>query len=178
MVSTVPTRLPTADGARHTVVVPLDVPLSGAHRRDYPLTVTAVSVLPQPEVRPARLDLEVSRVGARGAADTWGGPGLPAGAGLGRRHGPRGRGHRGRVPKKAHRRLGPGTPGVCSVAPAGSGILRTTISTGIRASQATDDVMGGLSTEDYDTRPTSRVRWWRARPARRHRCRCAPTPRR
>ncbi|WP_449352960.1 FtsX-like permease family protein [Streptomyces shaanxiensis] len=157
VVSTVPTRLPTADGARHTVVVPLDVPLSGAHRRDYPLTVTAVSVLPQPEVRPARLDLEVFRVGARGAADTWV-TRLPAGQVWADGTDHAAEATAGACRRKLTGSYGPGTPGVCSVAPAGSGILRTTISTGIRASQATDDVMGGLSTEDYDTRPTSRVR--------------------
>ncbi|MEU0949216.1 ABC transporter permease [Streptomyces canus] len=157
LVSTVTARLPAADGARHTVVVPLDVALSGGHPREYPLTVTAVSVLPQPKVRPARLNLELIRVGARGSADTWA-TRLPAGQiwADGTVHAADS--SAGACVGKPTGGYEPGTPGVCSVAAGGSEVLRTTISTGIRASQATDDTFGGLSDSDYDTRPAGRVR--------------------
>jgi hypothetical protein len=157
LVSTVTARLPAADGARHTVVVPLDVALSGGHPREYPLTVTAVSVLPQPKVRPARLNLELLRVGARGSADTWA-TRLPAEQiwANGTEHAADSTA--GACEGKPTGGYEPGTPGVCSVVAGGSEVLRTTISTGIRASQATDDAFGGLSDGDYDTRPAGRVR--------------------
>lgn len=157
LVSTVTARLPAADGARHTVVVPLDVALSGGHRREYPLTVTAVSVLPQPNVRPARLHLELVRVGARGAADSWV-TRLPAGQvwADGTDHATDSTA--GACEGKLTGGYELGTPGVCSVVPGGSEVLRSTVSTGIRASQATDDAFGGLADSDYDTRPGSQVR--------------------
>ncbi|MER6084598.1 ABC transporter permease [Streptomyces sp. NPDC001833] len=157
VVSTVTARLPAADGARHTVVVPLAVALSGGHPREYPLTVTAVSVLPQPNVRPARLDLELIRVGARGTADTWI-TGLPGGQvwadGTDHAADSTAGACRGN-PTGAY---GPGTPGVCSVDRGGPEVLRTTISTGIRASQASEDAFGVLAGSDYETRPGSRLR--------------------
>ncbi|MGW1620394.1 FtsX-like permease family protein [Streptomyces sp. NPDC002172] len=157
VVSTVTARLPAADGARHPVVVPLDVALSGGHPRSYPLTVTAVSVLPQPNVRPARLDLELIRVGARGTADTWI-TGLPGGQvwadGTDHAADSTAGACRGN-PTGAY---GPGTPGVCSVDRGGPEVLRTTISTGIRASQASEDAFGVLAGSDYETRPGSRLR--------------------
>ncbi|MEU5598833.1 ABC transporter permease [Streptomyces sp. NPDC020298] len=158
LVSTVTAHLPAADGARHTVVVPLDVALSGGHPREYPLTVTAVGVQPQPNMRPARLDLELIRVGARGTADTWV-THLPGGQvwanGTDHASDSTAGACKGR-PTGAYE---PGTPGVCSVVPGGSQVLRTTISTGIRASKATDDAFGGsLAVSDYDTRSGGRVR--------------------
>ncbi|MER6221589.1 ABC transporter permease [Streptomyces sp900105755] len=157
LVSTVTARLPAADGARHTVTVPLDVAQSGRHSREYPLTVTAVSVLPQPNVRPARLDLALVRLGARGTADTWV-TRLPGGQvwADGTDHATDSTA--GACDGKVTGGYDPGTPGVCSVDRRGAGVLRTTVSTGIRASQAADDAFGGLSDSDYDTRPGSRVR--------------------
>ncbi|MEU2421099.1 ABC transporter permease [Streptomyces sp. NPDC007851] len=158
LVSTVTARLPAADGARHTVVVPLDVTLSGGHRRAYPLTVTAVSVLPQPGVRPARLDLELVRVGARGTADTWV-TRLPGGQVWADGTDHASEATAGACEGKLTGGYDPGTPGVCSVVHGGSAVLRTTVSTGIRPSRATDDAFGGyLSGDDYDPRPGSRVR--------------------
>ncbi|MGW5655085.1 FtsX-like permease family protein [Streptomyces humi] len=159
LVSTVTARLPAADGARHTVVVPLDVALSGGHRREYPLTVTAVSVLPQPDVRPARLDLELVRVGARGTADTWV-THLPGGQVWADGTDHASDATAGACKGKLSGGYEPGTPGVCSVVRGGSAVLRTTVSTGVRASQAVDDVFGGdLAASDYDTRPGGRLRF-------------------
>jgi hypothetical protein len=157
LVSTVATHLPAADGARHTVVVPLDVALSGGHPRAYPLTVTAVNVLPQPNVRPARLDLELIRVGARGTADTWVAR-LPGGQVWADGTDHAADSTEGACKGNLAGSYGPGTSGVCSIVPGGSEVLRTTISTGIRASQATSDAFGGLADSDYDTRPGSQVR--------------------
>lgn len=157
LVSTVPARLPAADGARHTVVVPLDVALSGGHRREYPLTVTAVGVLPQPGVRPARIDLELVRVGARAGTDTWV-TRLPGGQVWADGTDHASEATAGACEGKPTGGYGPGVPGVCSVVRGGSVVLRTTVSTGIRRSQAGDDAFGELADSDYDTRPGSRVR--------------------
>ncbi|MGW2619353.1 ABC transporter permease [Streptomyces sp. NPDC001500] len=158
LVSTVTARLPAADGARHTVVVPLDVPLSGGHPRQYPLTVTAVSLLPQPDTRPARLDLRLIRVGARGTADAWEAR-LPRGQAWTDGTDHASDSTAGACEGRPTGGYEPGTPGVCSLVPGGSEVLRTTVSTGIRPSQAVDDALGGgLSDSDYDTRPAGRVR--------------------
>ncbi|MFE1834043.1 ABC transporter permease [Streptomyces sviceus] len=158
LVSTVATHLPAADGARHIVVVPLEVGLSGGHPRQYPLTVTAVSVSPQPGTRPARLDLELIRVGARGATDTWV-TRLPRGQVWSDGTDHASDSTAGACEGKLTGAYEPGTPGVCSVVPGGSEVLRTTVSTGIRRSQAVDDAFGGgLSESDYDTRPAGQVR--------------------
>jgi hypothetical protein len=160
LVSVVSARLPAADGARHTVVVPLDVTLSGGHPRAYPLTVTAVGVLPQPNVRPARLDLDLIRIGAReteSTADTWVSQ-LPAGQGWSDGTDHAADSTEGACKGKLADSYNPGTPGVCSIVPGGSEVLRTTVSTGIRPSQATSDAFGGLSDSDYDTQPGSQVR--------------------
>lgn len=158
LVSTVTTPLPAADGARHTIVVPLHVALSGGHPREYPLTVTAVNVLPQPNVRPARLDLELIRVGARGTADAWG-PRLPGGQVWGNGTDHASDSTAGACEGKSTGGYELGTPGVCSISSGGSQVFRTTISTGIRASQAVDDAFGGdLPDSDYATRPGSQVR--------------------
>ncbi|MGW3444849.1 FtsX-like permease family protein [Streptomyces sp. NPDC001076] len=154
---TVTARLPAADGARHTVAVPLDVALSGGHPRDYPLTVTAVSVLPQPNVRPARLDLELIRVGARTTANTWI-TRLPGGQVWADGTDHAADSTAGACRGKPSGGYGPGTPGVCSVDRGGSEVLRTTISTGIRASRASEDAFGVLAGSDYETRPGSRLR--------------------
>ncbi|MFJ4408952.1 FtsX-like permease family protein [Streptomyces sp. NPDC088910] len=157
LVSTLATRLPAADGARHTVVVPLDVALSDGHPRAYPLTVTAVNVLPQPNARPARLDLELIRVGARDSADTWV-TGLPGGQvwADGTTHASDATA--GACEGKPAGDYSPGTPGVCAITPGRSEVLRTTVSTGVRASTATGDAFGGLADSDYETRPGSQVR--------------------
>ncbi|WP_328752763.1 ABC transporter permease [Streptomyces sp. NBC_00285] len=157
LVSTVAARLPAADGRRHTVVVPLDVALSGGHSREYPLTVTAVSVLPQPKVRPARLDLELIRVGARGTTDTWA-TRLPGGQVWTNGTDNPTDSTAGACKGELTGAYALGTPGVCSVVSGGSEVLKTTVSTGIRASQATDDAFGGLAADDYDTLPGTRVR--------------------
>jgi hypothetical protein len=152
LVSTVWARLSAADGARHTVVVPLDVALSGGHPRQYPLTVTAVSVLPQPDVRPARLDLELIRVGARGPADTWA-TALPGGQVWTDRTEHATDSTAGACDGRLTATYVPGTPGVCSIVHGGPQVLRTTISTGIPASQATDDPLGSnAANDDYNTR--------------------------
>lgn len=157
LVSTVSTRLPAADGRRHTVVVPLDVALSGGHPREYPLTVTAVSALPQPKTHPARLNLELLRIGAHGTGDTWV-TRLPGGQVWADGTDHAADATAGACKGKPTGGYGPGIPGVCSVLPGGSEVLQATISTGIRASQTTEDAFGGLSAGDYDTRPASRVR--------------------
>ncbi len=160
LVSVVSAHLPAADGARHTVVVPLDVTLSGGHPRAYPLTVTAVGVLPQPNVRPARLDLDLIRVGARetkSTADTWVSQ-LPGGQAWSDGTDHAADSTEGACKGKLTDSYNPGTPGVCSIVPGGSAVLRTTVSTGIRPSQAISDSFGGLSDSDYDTQPGSQVR--------------------
>ncbi|WP_333735874.1 ABC transporter permease [Streptomyces sp. IBSBF 2806] len=158
LVSTVTTHLPAADGARHTVVVPLEVALSGGHPRQYPLTVTAVDLLPQPGTRPARLDLELIRVGARGTGDTWE-TRLPRGQAWADGTDHASDSTAGACAGKPTGAYEPGTPGVCSIVPGGTGVLRTTVSTGIQPSQAVDGVLGGdLSDSDYETRPAGRVR--------------------
>ncbi|WP_329271889.1 ABC transporter permease [Streptomyces pseudovenezuelae] len=159
LVSTATTHLPAADGARHTVVVPLDVALSGGHPRQYPLTVTAVSLLPQPDTRPARLDLELIRVGARGTSDTWV-TRLPRGQAWADGTDHASDSTAGACEGKPTGGYEPGTPGVCSVVQGGSAVLRTSVSTGIRPSQDIDDSLGGgvLADSDYDVRPASRVR--------------------
>lgn len=160
LVSVVSARLPTADGARHTVVVPLAVALSGGHPRAYPLTVTAIGVLPQPNVRPARLDLDLMRIGARGTAhtgDTWVSQ-LPGGQAWfdGTDHAADST--EGACKGKLADTYNPGMPGVCAITPGGSDVLRTTVSTGIRPSPAVSDTFGGLSDSDYATQPGSKVR--------------------
>ncbi|MEV1063918.1 ABC transporter permease [Streptomyces sp. NPDC050263] len=160
LVSAVAAPLPPADGARHTVVVPLDVPLSGGHPRTYPLTVTAVNVLPQPNVRPARLDLELIRVGARGATDAWV-TRLPGGQVWADGTDHAADSTAGACSGKPADGYRFGTPGVCSIVPGGSEVLRTTVSTGIRASESAEsaeDAFGGLADSDYDTLPGSQVR--------------------
>lgn len=177
LVSTVTTRLATADGARHIVVAPLDVPLSGGRPRQYPLTLTAVTLLPQPGTRPARLGLELIRVGARGTADTWESR-LPSGQAWadGTEHASDSTA--GACKGKPTGSYEPGTPGVCAIAhgdsggsgssgssgdsggSGGPGVLRTTVSTGIRPAQDVDDALGGgLSESDYATRPAGQVRF-------------------
>ena len=157
LVSVVSAQLPAADGGRHTVAVPLDVALSGGHTRAYPLTVTAVGVLPQPNVRPARLDLDLMRIGARGTGDTWVSQ-LPGGQAWfdGTDHAADST--EGACKGKLTDSYNPGMPGVCAIAPGGPAVLRTTVSTGIRPSPAVSDSLGGLSDSDYATRPGSKVR--------------------
>ncbi|WP_256916289.1 ABC transporter permease [Streptomyces hilarionis] len=158
LVSTATAHLPPADGARHTVVVPLAVALSGGHPRQYPLTVTAVGLSPQPDTRPARLDLELLRLGARGAVDAWVAR-LPRGQAWADGTDHAADSTSGACAGKPTGGYEPGTPGVCSVGPAGSDVLRTTVSTGVRPSRAVDDALGGgLTDSDYDTRPAGRVR--------------------
>ncbi|MET7489941.1 ABC transporter permease [Streptomyces sp. NPDC005538] len=158
LVSAVTTHLPAADGARHTVVVPLDVALSDGHPRTYPLTVTAVNVLPQPNTRPARLDLELLRIGARGTTDTWV-TGLPAGQIWADGTDHAADATAGACAGRLTGAYDLGTPGVCSIAPGRTEALRTTISTGIAPSTATSDAFGGLAVSDYDTRPGGTVRF-------------------
>jgi hypothetical protein len=157
LVSEVSAHLPAADGARHTVEVPLGVALSGGHPRSYPLTVTAVNVLPQPNVRPARLDLELLRVGARGTTDTWVAA-LPGGQVWTDGTDHAADATAGACERKLAGGYVPGVPGVCSIATGGSEALRATVSTGMRASQTTSDAFGGLSADDYETEPGSKVR--------------------
>lgn len=158
LVSAVSTRLPAADGARHTLVIPLGVALSGGRPRAYPLTVTAVNVLPQPGVRPARLDLDLIRVGARGTTDTWV-TRLPGGQTWTDGTDHAADATEGACKGKPAGSYGPGVPGVCSIVPGGPEVLRTTVSTGIRPSQAISDTFGGLSDSDYATVSGSQVRF-------------------
>jgi len=161
LVGVVSARLPTADGTRHTVVVPLDVALSGGHPRTYPLTVTAVAVLPQPNTPPARLDLDLIRVGAReskSTAITWVSQ-LPGGQAWSDGTDHAADSTDGACKGKLADTYNPGTPGVCSIAAVGGpAVLRTMVSTGIRPSQAISDSFGGLSDSDYATLPGSQVR--------------------
>lgn len=158
LVSVVPARLPAADGTRHTVAVPLAVALSGGHPRTYPLTVTAISVLPQPNVAPARLDLDLLRVGARETTDTWVAR-LPAGQAWSDGTDHASDATEGACKGNLAGSYEPGVPGVCTIAPPGSGVLRATVSTGVRPSQAISDTFGGLSAGDYVTKPGSQVRF-------------------
>ncbi|MFD4880486.1 FtsX-like permease family protein [Streptomyces sp. NPDC058420] len=158
LVSVVPARLPAADGTRHTVAVPLAVALSGGHPRAYPLTVTAISVLPQPNVAPARLELNLLRVGARETADTWIAQ-LPGGQAWSDGTDHAADATEGACKGKLAGSYEPGVPGVCSIAPRGSEVLRATVNTGVRPSQAISDTFGGLSAEDYATKPGSQVRF-------------------
>ncbi|MFF6988501.1 FtsX-like permease family protein [Streptomyces sp. NPDC010273] len=158
LVGVVPARLPAADGTRHTVAVPLAVALSGGHPRTYPLTVTAISVLPQPNVAPSRLDLNLLRVGARETADTWVAR-LPGGQAWSDGTDHASDATEGACKGKLAGSYEPGVPGVCTIAPRGSEVLRATVSTGVRPSQAISDTFGGLSAGDYVTKPGSQVRF-------------------
>ncbi|MGQ4482109.1 FtsX-like permease family protein [Streptomyces sp. SAS_276] len=158
LVSVVPARLSAPDGTRHTVAVPLAVALSGGHPRTYPLTVTAISVLPQPNVAPARLDLDLLRVGARETADTWVAQ-LPGGQAWSDGTDHASDATEGACKGKLAGSYEPGVPGVCTIAPPGSEVLRATVSSGVRPSQAISDTFGGLSAGDYVTKPGSQVRF-------------------
>ncbi|WP_235032205.1 FtsX-like permease family protein [Actinacidiphila yanglinensis] len=153
--STLPVILPAADGARHIVVVPLDVPLSGGHPRAYPLTVTAVTVLPQPKVRPALLDLDVMRVGSRGTADRWATP-LPAGQVWADSTEDAPDATAAACKGNTSGLYLYGTAGVCSIRHGGPDALRTTISTGLKGPPAAESDLPG--TADTDTQPGSQVR--------------------
>nr|WP_237554969.1 ABC transporter permease [Streptomyces sp. SID4948] len=153
--STVSTVLPAADGARHTVAIPLDVALGGGRPRAYPLTVTAVNVLPRPNARPARLDLELIRIGTRGAADDWAAP-LPAGqlwadatehAADATAVACRGKTTSGYFTDSA---------GVCAILAGGSDVLRASVSTGVRDPQA---VFGFAGPDGDLTQAGSQVRF-------------------
>jgi hypothetical protein len=130
--STVSAALPAADGAGHILVVPLGLPQSGGHPRTYPLTVTALNVLPKPGVRAARLDLRLNRVGSRGATDSWAAA-LPAGQSW-----TDGTAHAVDARAAACGEDGPdsyafiGAPGVCAILPGGPGVLHADLSTGFR----------------------------------------------
>lgn len=154
--STVSAFLPAADGARHTVAVPLDVPAGDGRPRAYPLTVTAVDLLPQPGVRPARLDLELIRIGARAATDTWAAPPAALTWTDGTDQGARSAAAACQgTPDLSYQ---PGTPAVCAIAHGGPDALRATVSTGLKASQASADFALGMSVSDYDTRSGAQVR--------------------
>lgn len=150
--STVSAALPAADGTRHVLAVPLGIPLSGGHPRTYPLTVTAMSVLPKPGVHPARLDLRLNRIGSRGATDSWSAA-LPAGQAW-----TDGTPHAADAKSAACGKNGPdsyafiGAPGVCAILPGGTGLLRADVSTGFQDPQAAgggsgqDDGLGEMKT--------------------------------
>ncbi|WP_329172677.1 ABC transporter permease [Streptomyces sp. NBC_01477] len=156
--STVTAVLPAADGARHTVVVPLDVALSGGHPRAYPLTVTALNVVPQPNVRPALLDLDLIRVGSRGTADSWA-AGLPGGQVWADRtdHAADATAQACKGDTSSGYNYGLGVPGVCAVRPGGPDVLRATISTGLRDPQPVDG--DPADTEAAETQPGGQVRF-------------------
>ncbi|MFG1809649.1 FtsX-like permease family protein [Streptomyces sp. NPDC049040] len=151
--SSVTAVLPAADGARHTVTVPLDVALSGGHPRAYPLTVTAVAVLPQPKVHPALLDLEVIRIGARGTSDTWVVP--PAG-GQAWADGTEGAADATAGACKGDTSAYSGAPGVCAIRAGGPDVLRATVSTGLHGPLSPDAAAGYFG--DTDTQAGSQVR--------------------
>ncbi|WP_335976184.1 ABC transporter permease [Streptomyces sp. CA2R106] len=127
--------LPAADGGRHTVAVPLDVPTGDGRPRAYPLTVTALDVLPREGVRPARLDLDLFRIGSRspGVADTWAAP-LPAGQvwsdGTPNAAGAAAGACRGEVTTSTYVY---GSPGLCALHAGGSHVFDAVISTAYRA---------------------------------------------
>ncbi|SHN08924.1 FtsX-like permease family protein [Actinacidiphila paucisporea] len=155
--STVSAALPAADGARHLLVVPLDLPLTGGHPRTYPLTVTAVNVLPTPGVHPARLDLRLNRIGSRGATDRWAAA-LPAGQVW-----TDGTNHAADARAAACGTNGPdsyayvGAPGVCAIVPGGTGLLRADVSTGFQ-----DPRKGSgqdADTYEVETAPGGQVRF-------------------
>lgn len=154
--STVTAVLPPADGARHTVVVPLGVPLSGGHPRAYPLTLTALNVLPQPGVYPALLDLELLRAGARGATDSWVAP-LPAGQVWADGTDHAADATAGACTGKVSYTYNFGSPGVCAIRHGGADVLRATISTGLRTPPTIDGTPVDLDTGD--TKPGGQVRF-------------------
>ncbi|MEW1865005.1 ABC transporter permease [Streptomyces sp. NPDC088194] len=151
--STLSTALPAADGARHTLAIPLDVALGGGRPRAYPLTVTAINVLPQVGVAPARLDLDLLRIGSRGTADSWAAP-LPRGQVWSDGTAAAADAAAGACRGDTSGAYVYGFPGVCSIRAGGSAVLRTTISTGQRTP-------GGDATDGADddrTQPDSEVR--------------------
>ncbi|CAG6398874.1 ABC transporter permease [Streptomyces cocklensis] len=158
--STVSAALPAADGARHTLVVPLGLPQSGGHPRTYPLTVSALNVLPKPGVRAARLDLRLHRVGSRGATDSWA-TALPAGQVW-----TDGTTHAADVRAAACGKDGPdsyafiGAPGVCAILPGSPGVLHADVSTGFRDPKYAGDAPPGQDSASVEapTAPGGQVR--------------------
>ncbi|WP_161790125.1 ABC transporter permease, partial [Streptacidiphilus carbonis] len=131
--------LPDADGGRHTVTVPLAVNGSGGRPRDYPLTLTSITVVPQSGQDAARLRLVLHRIGS-GSGDAAGSTAAAWAGAL-----PRGLGWADRTVFAAGARTTacsataadsadayePGPPGVCSLGSDPDGLFSTTISTGV-----------------------------------------------
>ncbi|MHA6764216.1 ABC transporter permease [Streptacidiphilus sp. PAMC 29251] len=156
LASTVSGVLPPADGARHTVAVPLDVPLSGGHPRAYPLTVTAITLFPQPNVHPALLDLDLHRIGSRtGAADRWAAQ-LPSGQAWADRTDGAADATAGACKGNVSGNYNYGMPGVCTIAAGGPDLLRVGISTGFRGTPAGAGEFPGMDV--VDTQPNSQLR--------------------
>ncbi|TDU03039.1 FtsX-like permease family protein [Streptomyces sp. 846.5] len=139
--------LPDADGGRHTVTVPLPVNGSG-HPRDYPLTLTSITLVPQAGQDAARLRLVLHRIGSSPgtgpdpgtAATDWAGV-LPPGLAWADRTVSAGGARTNACdtnPASASSDLfQPGPPGVCSLTSDASdtsdpgGLFSATISTGV-----------------------------------------------
>ncbi|MFC1420554.1 FtsX-like permease family protein [Streptacidiphilus cavernicola] len=164
--STVSTALPAADGARHVVRIPLEVPLSGGLSRSYPLTLTAITVAPEPDVAPARLRLTVHRVGgagsvagtgsaagggAGGSGDVWAAAVLPSGLGWADRTDDAKDATSGACLGVFTDGYQYGAPGVCSLSGGGTGggggadLLRADLSTGFRGSPAGADGLPAMT---------------------------------
>ena len=132
--------LPDADGSRHTVTVPLPVNGSGGRPRDYPLTLTSITLVPQAGQDAARLRLVLHRIGSSTDTDTaatdWAGA-LPRGLAWADRTvfagGARTTAACNATPAGSDL-FEPGPPGVCSLTADTSdpgGLFSATISTGV-----------------------------------------------
>ncbi|MFC1408061.1 ABC transporter permease [Streptacidiphilus sp. N1-12] len=162
LVSTVSTLLPAADGARHTVRVPLDLSFSGGHTRSYPLAVTAITVLPQPDVHPARLDLALHRIGSAtgtatgaGASDVSWASALAANQSWADHTDDAASATAGACKGSLTGSYNYGTPGVCTLATGGADLLRTSISTGFRGTPADGGAFPGM--DAVDTQPNGHL---------------------
>ena len=130
--------LPDADGGQHTVTVPLAVNGSGGRPRDYPLTLTSITLVPQSGQDAARLRLVLHRIGSGSgsgsAATTWAGA-LPQGlAWADRTVSATGSRTTACDPDSADP-YQPVPPGVCSLSSDPGGLFSATISTGVPAIQ-------------------------------------------
>ncbi|MFC1440404.1 ABC transporter permease [Streptacidiphilus sp. N1-10] len=133
--------LPDADGARHTVTVPLTVNGSGGRPRDYPLTLTSITLVPQSGQDAARLRLVLHRIGSDSvptpgstAATSWAGALPPGLAWADRTLSATGsRTTACDTAANAADPYQPEPPGVCSLSSDPDGLFSATVSTGIPA---------------------------------------------
>ncbi len=160
--STVSTQLPAADGGRHVVRVPLDVPLSGGNSRSFPLTVTAIDLYPEPNVPPARLDLTLHRLGSGSGSNspadsgTWAAATLPAGLAWTDRTDLAADATAGACKGVLTGSYLLGGPGVCAITAGGPDLLRASVSTGFLGTPT--DVGGLPAIGSMPTQPRTDLR--------------------